>query len=198
MARNPLQPFTSLVRFLWSVAAVGVLLGTWQKFGDVCFSSAVIAGSFSAEYQGGGTLRAGASTHPAELRYCLAEPSSGDRVLSAFDRAPSWFAYAALFFLLMRLLERAFEEGIHTAATSDRLRRLGWFTLLALPLVTLVEALVRTLLLRRAVTFDVPLGEFLFDWSVPWWAVVTGVGLLSLAKIMRTSADMRADLEGTV
>jgi hypothetical protein len=36
------------------------------------------------------------------------------------------------------------------------------------------------------------------EWDVPWWAVVTGVGLLTLGKIMRTSAEMRADLEGTV
>lgn len=202
MAHNPLQPFTSVVRLLWSVAAVGLLLGLWHKVGstvgDVCFTSAVVAGSFSADYQGQGGLRAGASTHPTGLRYCLTEPTAGDRVLGVFDGAPSWFAYAALFFLLMRLLERASEEGIHTAATADRLRRLGWFTILVLPVVTLVEALVRTQLLRHAVTFDVSVGEFVFDWSLPWWAVVTGVGLRSLAKIMRTSADMRADLEGTV
>ncbi|MFE9746464.1 hypothetical protein ACFYOT_16310 [Saccharothrix saharensis] len=202
MAGNPLQPFTGVVRFLWSVAAVGLLLALWHEIrstaGDVCFSSAVVAGSFGAEYQGQGALRAGASTHPSELRYCLAEPTAGDRALGVFDGAPSWFAYAALFFLLMRLLERASEEGIHTAATADRVRRLGWFTLLVLPGVTLVEAVVRLYLLRHAVTFDVSLVEFMFDWSVPWWAVVTGVGLGSLAKIMRTSADMRADLEGTV
>lgn len=202
VSRGPLQPFTGVVRFLWSITAVGFMLGVWVKVGDtigtLCFTSKVIAGGFDAEYQGEGALRSGVSNHPSELRYCVTDPNPGDRVLGVFDGLPTLLGYAVLFFLLMRLLERAASEGIHTAATADRLRRLGWFTLLAMPVVTLVEAFVRTLLLRHAVTFEVSLVEFLFDWSAPWWAVVTGVGLLALAKIMRTSAEMREDLEGTV
>ncbi|MER5268963.1 DUF2975 domain-containing protein [Actinosynnema sp. NPDC002837] len=202
MEQDVLRPFTKVVRLMWSVAAVGFLLGVTTEVGntvrDLCFSSAAIAGGFGARYLGKGALREGVANYPSELRYCLHDPGLPERVLGVLDGALTWFAYAVLFFLLMRLLERAASEGVHTAATADRLRRLGWFTLVAMPVVTSAEAVVRLLLLRQAVTFDVPLVEFLFDWSVPWWAVVTGVGLLTLGKIMRTSAEMRADLEGTV
>lgn len=32
----------------------------------------------------------------------------------------------------------------------------------------------------------------------PWRAVITGLALLSPARVVRSSAEMRADLEGTV
>jgi hypothetical protein len=201
---NPLQPFTGAVRLLWSVTTVGFLLGAVLKVYDLiretslCFTSAVFASRFRAEYPGEGALRDGTSGHPTEMRFCLVNPTAGDRALGVLDRIPSWFAYAVVFYLLLRLLERAAAEGVHTIGTADRVRRFGWFTLVALPTVTLIEAFVRTLLLKHAVTFEVSMLEFPHDWSVPWWAVVTGLGMLSLAKIMRSSADMRLDLEGTV
>jgi hypothetical protein len=201
---NPLQPFTGAVRFLWSVTTVGFLLSAVLKVYNLisetrlCFTSAVFASRFRAEYLGEGGLRDGTYGHPTEMRFCLINPTAGDRALGVLDRIPSCFAYAVVFFLLLRLLERAAAEGVHTIGTADRVRRFGWFTLVALPAVTMIEALVRTLLLKHAVTFEVSVLEFTRDWSVPWWAVVTGLGMLSLAKIMRSSTDMRLDLEGTV
>ncbi|WP_158846822.1 DUF2975 domain-containing protein [Saccharothrix deserti] len=201
---NPLQPLTGVVRAMWSITAVAFLLGVvlkvYNAIGEttLCFTSAVVTGQFSAEPQAQGGLRDGVSNYPTELRYCAVNPTGGNRVLGFFDGVPTWFVYAALFFLLLRLLERATDEGVHTAGTADRLRSFGWFTLVAAPAATLVEAFVRTLLLRRAVTYEVSMMEFTRDWTAPWWAVVTGLGMLSLAKIMRSSAEMREELEGTV
>jgi len=35
-------------------------------------------------------------------------------------------------------------------------------------------------------------------WSVSWPVVWIGLGLIVFARIMRISAEMRADLEGTI
>lgn len=195
--RNPLQPLTGVVRFLWAVTTVVsltaiTLVAVASRGTSVCITSHVGAELIRTVPHGDvGHVGAGSA------RVCLSRPTNWERVLYLVDVAVPMGAYAVLFLLLMRLLERGAVEGVHTAATADRLRRLGWFTLVAVPTVTLAEAAARIQLLTQLLP-EVDLTSLTAEWDVPWWAVVTGVGLLTLGKIMRTSAEMRADLEGTV
>jgi hypothetical protein len=195
--RDPLQPLTGIVRLLWSVTTVlsltAITLVTVASYGtSVCFTSQVGTELIRTVPHGDvGYVSAGS------LRVCLSEPSGWERVLYLVDVALPMVSYAVLFLLLMRLLERGAVEGVHTVATADRLRRLGWFTLVAVPVATLGEAAARILVLAE-VRPETDLTSLTAEWDVPWWAVVSGLGLLALGKIMRTSAEMRADLEGTV
>ncbi|MFE2757684.1 hypothetical protein ACFXGA_37350 [Actinosynnema sp. NPDC059335] len=197
MSRNPLQPFTAFIRLLWSVTTVGsavaLLLIAFASAGtSVCVTSQ--AGSElvrTVEHADGVMVGAGS------LRLCLTAPGVGDRVLYLVDVVAPIASYAVLFFLLMRLLERGAVEGVHTGATADRLRRLGWFALVAVPAATLGEAAARIGLVAHVLP-GVGASQLLFEWDVPWWAIGTGLGVLALSKIVRASAEMRADLEGTV
>ncbi|WP_433268867.1 hypothetical protein ACQPZF_05350 [Actinosynnema sp. CS-041913] len=198
--KNPLQPLTSLVRFGWSITAVlfagGALLrAVYTLRGTVCFTA---DNAPSPGVDDSPLYRDTVTAYPEVVRMCLPEPTFGDRLLGILESAPSNFGYAGTFLLLMVLLEKAVKEGIHTADTADRLRRFGWYLLIAMPAATLVEAVSRSVLVQRAVTYDVEATMFLAEWDAPWWALVTGLGMLSLAKIMRTSASMREELEGTV
>jgi hypothetical protein len=188
---------TAVVRFLWSVTTVmslaAITLVAVASYGNsVCITSDVGTELIRTVPRGDvGYVGAGS------LRVCLSGPTNWERALYLVDIALPMASYALVFLLLMRLLERGTAEGVHTVGTADRLRRLGWFTLVAVPVATLGAAAARLWLLT-AVLPDVDLTSLITEWDVPWWAVVTGVGLLALGKIMRTSAEMRADLEGTV
>jgi hypothetical protein len=143
VARSPLQPLTGIVRFLWAVTTVvslaAITLVAVASYGtSVCITSHVGAQLIRTVPHGDvGHVGAGS------LRVCLSRPTNWERVLYLVDVAVPMAAYAVLFLLLMRLLERGAVEGVHTAATADRLRRLGWFTLVAVPAVTLAEAAAR-------------------------------------------------------
>ena len=85
-----------------------------------------------------------------------------------------------------------------SAATSAGVHRLGHYLLWVLPTAAMVESIARTTLVHAAVTFDAGFMAFFGEWEAPWWAVITGIALLSPAQIVRTGAEMRADLEGIV
>ncbi|MBB5957361.1 hypothetical protein FHS29_003956 [Saccharothrix tamanrassetensis] len=198
--KNPLQPLTSLVRFLWSITAVlvaggAVLRAVYTVQGSVCFKA---DSAPSPSVDGSPLYRDTVTAYPEVVQVCIPEPTIGDRLLGILESAPSAFAYAGTFLLLMLLLEKAAKEGIHTVDTAQRLTRFGVYLLIALPVTTLVEAVARTVLLLDSVTLDLDPMVFVSEWHLPAWAVVTGLGMLSLGAIMRTSASMREELEGTV
>ncbi|MEU7526542.1 hypothetical protein AB0A74_12470 [Saccharothrix sp. NPDC042600] len=197
---DPLRSFTRVVRFLWAATAVGFAFGALMKLYqalafELCFTTGRVLPSGPASLE---AYRGVTRVHPTGVRVCLAEPTWWDQVLGFLEHAPSAFATAGAFLLLVLLLEHATRHGIHTDATADRVRRFGRYLLVALPATTLVEALARTWLQRRTTVVPSHVMDFMTEWDAPWWAIVTGLGMLSLAKIVRTSAAMREELEGTV
>ena len=63
---------------------------------------------------------------------------------------------------------------------------------------TAAQAFARVNLLSELITGRVDWGQWPAAWSVSWPVFWFGLGLIIFARIMRVSAGMRADLEGTV
>ncbi|GAA1311523.1 hypothetical protein [Saccharothrix xinjiangensis] len=198
---DPLGPLTRVVRFLWSVTAVlvagatvlGAVVGAVNGHPE-CFRTDLPV----VHRDSGARVSEGVRSTIEVENVCIDGPTALERVFGFLDTAPTAFGSAIALLLLLVLLEKASRDGIHTRGTAERVRRLGWFVLVALPAATLVEAVAVGWLLERALPQDLEALALLSQWDVPWWAVVTGVGLLALGKILWTSADMREDLEGTV
>ncbi|NUT54196.1 MAG: hypothetical protein HOV94_43935 [Saccharothrix sp.] len=129
---------------------------------------------------------------------CVDEPAPWQHALDFLSDGPTAATQIGALLLLLTLVRDAARHGIHTAGTAAGVRRLGHYLLWVLPTAALVEAIAETTLVHAAVTFDAGWASFFGAWDLPGWAVVTGIALLSLAKIMRTSAEMREDLEGIV
>ncbi|MEJ2854190.1 MULTISPECIES: hypothetical protein [unclassified Saccharothrix] len=123
---------------------------------------------------------------------CIEGPTGGERALSLLLHTPTAVVHVGALLLLLVLLVRAQRLGPHNVHTAADVRGYGLYLLIALPVSTLVEALARWLLAPYD-TFS-----FVGDWDFPWWAVLTGLGLLSLAKVLDAGAEMRAELEATV
>ncbi|MFF3350750.1 DUF2975 domain-containing protein [Streptomyces sp. NPDC002779] len=142
----------------------------------------------------GATVDLGA--HP---NYCTEAASTVQGLLNAATQlAPFVFTVGALL-LVLQLIRGAERDGLYTAQTAKRLRRLGWWllagsVLTAMAVSTAQEALIDSL--SRVGDINVVSG--LWSWDIPFMAILTGLGVLSFARIMRVGIAMREDLDGTV
>ncbi|WP_433268869.1 hypothetical protein ACQPZF_05355 [Actinosynnema sp. CS-041913] len=170
--RNPLQPLLGVVTAFASVASCLLVSGLAHTV-YVAISRPVCV-------------------HDLWRDVCLEQPSGSQRLLSVLLSLPTSAAYVAALILLMRLLIRAERLGPHSSDIALGARRYGLFLLISMPVATLVESIVRNVLVPHEAL------SFLGEWDFPWWALFTGLGLLTLAKILHAGAEMRAELEGTV
>ena len=129
---------------------------------------------------------------------CTTHSSFGQHLAFAVTVLPVDLLRLGALYLAMRLARAAARDGVYTAAFAWLLLALGWWLLAGGLVATMAEALARMDLLSRLVTWHVDWGQWPVVWSVSWPVVWIGLGLIVFARIMRISAEMRADLEGTV
>ena len=98
----------------------------------------------------------------------------------------------------MRLARTAAADGVYTARFARLLLILGCWLLAGGLVATVAEAFARMTLLSQLVTWHVDWGQWPAAYSVSWPVFWFGLGLIIFARVMRVSAGMRADLEGTV
>jgi hypothetical protein len=196
---NPLEPVTglasaALAASLFLFGAATVLRLTIGLFDPVCFTTEHWPNAAGSHDLATGVRLDGVD----RVTLCVDDPQPWQHVTSFLSAGPVALAQIAALLLLVLLLRDAARHGTYTAETAAGVRRLGHFLLWVLPTAAMVESIARTSLVHAAVTFDYGFMSFFGEWEAPWWAVVTGLALLSLTKIVRTGAEMRADLEGTV
>ncbi|MGW1785534.1 DUF2975 domain-containing protein [Streptomyces sp. NPDC002143] len=131
-------------------------------------------------------------------RYCDSSPSGGARLLSTLTDLPSSALYIGALFLLYWLIRAARQDGPYTVRTAGRLRLLGWYLAAGSIVCHIVESVAGAALLNslqaadhRPLLYDVAQG-------MPYLALLIGIGLLSLARIVRVGTVMREDLEGVI
>jgi hypothetical protein len=129
---------------------------------------------------------------------CTVHPTVGQGLAFAATLLPIGLLRLGAFYLAMRLTRAAARDGVYTAQAARLVLILGWWLLAGGLVATVAEAFARVNLLAQLVTWPVDWGQWPVAWSVSWPVVLIGLGLIIFARIMRVSAGMRADLEGTV
>lgn len=129
---------------------------------------------------------------------CTAHPSAGQALAFAATLLPTDLLRLGALYLAMRLARTAARDGVYTAQAARLVLILGWWLLAGGLVATVAEAFARVNLLAQLVTWPVDWGQWPMAWSISWPAALIGLGLITFARIMRISAGMRADLEGTV
>ncbi|MGW6275586.1 DUF2975 domain-containing protein [Streptomyces sp. NPDC055060] len=135
----------------------------------------------------------------AHPKYCAQDAGVVLNLLDTTSRlVPLAFTIGALL-LVIRLIKGAEREGLYTAQTAGRLRGLGWWLLVGSVLSAMVTSVVERVVVS-ALSDESGLQALwgLLLWDVPFMAILTGIGILSFARIMRIGCTMREDLEGTV
>jgi hypothetical protein len=183
-----------LLAFLTAGLVWSVIHGSWGDL-NVCIAdesttSSVTPDAFAAEN--------GAQVDSIP-RYCAETPDAHLRLLNELGEVPSTLLLISGLFLLHRLLQGAARDGVYTGETASRLRLLGWWLLVGSLVVEITEANARAALLAElAKSADFSAGAWLDLWTFPYLAVLTGLGLLTFARITRAGTSMREDLEGVV
>ena len=129
---------------------------------------------------------------------CTAHPTAGQALAFAVSLLPLGLLRLGALYLAMRLARTAARDGVYTAQFARLLLILGWWLLAGGLAATVAEAFARVNLLGQLVTWNIDWDQWPVAWSVSWPVAWFGLGLIIFARIMRISAVMRADLEGTV
>jgi hypothetical protein len=127
-----------------------------------------------------------------------AHPTIGQALAFAVTLLPAGLLRLGTLYLAMRLARTAARDGVYTLQAARLVLSLGWWLLAGGLVATVAEGFARLNLLGLLVTWPVDWvhqpGSWAPSWPVEWF----GLGLIIFARIMRVSAGMRADLEGTV
>ncbi|MEV4252542.1 DUF2975 domain-containing protein [Spirillospora sp. NPDC049652] len=204
--RNPLTPLDVTLDLLVKVMiafvaflVVATVFGSGSMLGfgerDIC----VVDDSHSvgsADERMPPLFKPGVVASQSGLSLCVNDASLGTRALNVATQLPSFVLYFTAILLLWRLVRHAAEAGPFHLGNVRRLRILGWWLLVGGVVAKTVEEFARTSLIDamyRNPDFD-PLGWIDVQLSL----VLTGAGLLAVARILRVGVEMREDLEGTV
>jgi hypothetical protein len=126
-----------------------------------------------------------------------AHPTAGQALAFTLTLLPFDLLRLGALYLAMRLARTAARDGVYTARAARLMLILGWWLLAGGFLAAFAAGFARLNLLGQLVTWPVDWVHWPSSWG-PSWPFWFGLGLIIFARIMRVSAGMRADLEGTV
>ncbi|MDX6743999.1 DUF2975 domain-containing protein [Actinocorallia sp. A-T 12471] len=223
-SRDPLQPFSLVIRLIfgglvavWLVGLVAAVFSENFSFGGV--DKAVLCVEPEVRVAGGEyeealasywatlremTVKPGSELLVTGLRMCDFTPSVEQRALSGLASLPSALVYLVIFFLFYRLVRAAATRGPFAPDVAARLRTIGWTLIVGGYLGSAVGD-AATLALQN--TFTMPGTDFHHGpvfillggvLSFSPTEALTGLGLLTIARLMRVGARMHEDLRGTV
>ncbi|MFV5998610.1 DUF2975 domain-containing protein [Streptomyces sp. NPDC056231] len=198
---EPLSTVVSFVlRLLIGILVLGFALSLFDSnmhvgYGNPCVIADFASGSAPDT---DATFNAKAGAHVMSIpQYCASHPSTYQNVLATLGELPSFILLIGGLFVLNSLLRAAARDGVYTPQTASKLRLLGWWLLLGSLAAELIEATAKTALLATLTT-EFSAGVWLGMWATPYLAVLTALGLITFARIMRAGVTMREDLAGTV
>jgi hypothetical protein len=125
-------------------------------------------------------------------------PSAGQALAFTLTLLPPGLLRVGTLYLAMRLARTAARDGIYTSQAARLVLSLGWWLLAGALVACFAEGFARLNLLGLLVTWHVDWAHWPASWGISWPVFWFGLGLIIFARIMRASAGMRADLEGTV
>ena len=210
--REPTEPLSTVTGIfgLLILAFVGLALvltlvgsGSFGGFGHqaiVCVTQPGWGGG------GGPATHLGFSPQPGAtlsingtLQACTPHPSFYQRLMYTFTGLPTLLAWAAVLWLLWRVVRAARLIGPFTLLVAARMRWLGWVVLIGAIAATAAQgaatdALLNTLL-REQNDFGDAWSNLTHVLPVP---LLAWAGLLTFARIIRLGVAMDDDLQGTV
>jgi hypothetical protein len=127
-----------------------------------------------------------------------AHPAAGQALAFAVTLLPPGLLRVGTLYLAMRLARTAARDGVYTVQAARLVLFLGWWLLAGGLVTSIAEGFAQLNLLGLLVTWHVDWVDWPASWGWSWPVEWFGLGLIIFARIMRVSAGMRADLEGTV
>jgi len=127
-----------------------------------------------------------------------AHPIAGQALAFAVTLLSPGLLRVGTLYLAMRLARTAARDGVYTIQAARLVLFLGWWLLAGGLVTSIAEGFAQLNLLGLLVTWHVDWVDWPASWGWSWPVEWFGLGLIIFARVMRVSAGMRADLEGTV
>jgi len=207
---EPLWTVTSVLGGL--VLALAALVGVTAILGSGSFGGfghqVIVCVTQPNTYYGGGdwTSHLGVSPQPGAtisingtLQACTQHPGIYQRLMYTFMNEPSVVVWAAVLFLLWRLVRTARSSGPFTLPVASRMRWLAWVILLGALAARSAQGAATDALLNSMLRAHSGFGDALS--SVPGIVPVpllAWAALLTFARIIRLGVTMDEDIQGTV
>jgi hypothetical protein len=186
------------VAFGLFVAVLGTIelggLGSGPACSAVHLNGIAVTGPAVAHLRPGATARAGT------VALCASHPATGQRVLLGLTWIPAVAFYLPVILLLGKLLRTVRGAGPFAVIVAGRLRFLGWFVLAGSLIVVVGQSAAQSAFVSTMVTSSVPAARNAAEagLAVIFVPLLIACGLLTLARVIRASAQMSDDLAGTV
>ncbi len=137
----------------------------------------------------------GVSLSPGEpVSVAIKNPTPRQYNLALLTYIPDRAVYLAFFVLLLRLMGSVRGLDPFTASAARQLRFLGGFLVVGALCASLADMVIGAQL-TATVTVD-PTYPY-YDWDFPFYALISGFGLVVIAEVLRRGAVLREDLEDT-
>jgi Protein of unknown function (DUF2975) len=205
-ARDPLEPIRTGIGWLTGLVIVGAILGIFEYQpalgqGPVCAPVPGMTGPGSpirdARLLGVlGVAKGSQVAVNGAVTVCANHPGSVLRVAGMLMSLPTLVLFLSFLVLIRRLLKAASRPGaLYSPDTARRLRFLGWYLTAGAVVAGIIESAARGAALadQTSLSWFDP-GEF----HLPVSTLLVGLGLISVARVMRIGVTMREDLDGTV
>jgi hypothetical protein len=200
---DPFAPIDTAARFLlalYSVAlVVGVVMTVIGKANLFSWRTNVLCVNDPNEYSAVTLpdLKPGVTAAAQGVTVCTPNPSLSQHLLTTLAQAPNYLLFIAVLLTIWLLIRDAKRNGLYTARMAQQLRWLGWLLGLGSLTVMVIQGEANSYLAASMVHTTSPLTNVDY-WQVPTVTLLTALGVLSFARIMRIGTTMREDLDGTV
>lgn len=142
-------------------------------------------------------LHRDARTWPERIEVCDRHPSTGVKAAATGGGAADVAVLVGFLVLTRRLIRTARHRGLFTPAVAAATGLLGWFLLLGSLGAAVVQALADGVVISSAVD-DVGWADGLRDFDMPWTLVLVGVGVLTVARVIRGAVALQDDVDATI
>jgi hypothetical protein len=203
--RNPLEPIATTVGWVTALVVVLLLLSllvrqaAWGN-GPVCATvSGTDASIFSKPVSLPGVAPA-AHASLASAAICADRPTAALRVAGLLAVWPYTVLWLIFLWRLRGLLKAAaLPGGLYSPATASRLRMLGWLLTLGGLAASIVESAAKIMIFTRLVDYP-GLGGWYQPGQVSFsfTTLITGLTLITVARVMVLGVKMRDELDATV
>lgn len=209
---DPLRPLEVTTRVLGVLLLAGLLAtavlaaisaqglgGTQVGMSDPCVSLR----AFSVPTRGSENpivpnMASGGTAIEESLSLCDTSPAPWQRVVHLVSALATAVTLGGFLLLVRLLVRRAGTCGLFSAEVAWLTRVLGWYVIVGSLAAELVSAVADAALVGHVVP-----GFFTADvvgacWETPWTALLAGIGVLTIARVMQRAAAMRQDLDATI
>lgn len=142
-------------------------------------------------------LRSTGRSYPERLTICNRAPSGLVESAHVADSSTDFVLLAGFLLLTRRLIRTARDNGLFTAPVASRTRTLGWFLLLGSLVAAGVGAVARGIVVSSVVR-GVSWTDAWLDFRASPTLILVGIGVLTVARVLRNAAALQEDVDATI